>query len=85
MCMSYYSHIMTSAFSKGARVDISDLQKLVYKPRISGNMFSVNVMQRLHTIVDEVHVATSNFEISLTDTEYVSLIRGVGGQYGTFS
>jgi hypothetical protein len=76
---------MTSAFSKGARVDISDLQRLVYKPRISCNMSSVNVMQRLHTIVDEVHVATSNFEISLTDTECASLIRGVGGQYGTFS
>ena len=65
--MSSYRHIMTSAFCKGALVDISDLPRLVYKPHISSNMFSVNVMRRLHTKVDEVHVATSNFKPKLPE------------------
>jgi hypothetical protein len=83
--MSSYRDIMTSAFSKGALVDISDLQRLVYKPRISSNMFSFVVMQRLHTKVDDVQVAASNFKISSADTESASLIRGVGGRFSVFS
>jgi hypothetical protein len=76
---------MTSAFGEGVLIDTSDLQRLVYKPRISSNMFSVNVMQRLHTKVDEVHVAASNFRNSPEDTESASLIMDVGGRFGLIS
>jgi hypothetical protein len=76
---------MTSAFSEGVLIDTSDLHRLVYKPRISSNTSFVFVMRESRTKVSEVLVVASSFKNSPADTESASLIRGVGGQYGTFS
>lgn len=83
--MSSYRHITTSAFSEGALGDTSDLHRLVYKPCISSNMFSVIIMQMLHTKVDEVQLKISNFKILPADTEYASLILRVEYQKYQFS
>lgn len=47
-------------------------------------MFSVNVMQILHTKVDKVQVAASNFKISSTDTESTPSTMGFGDRIKLF-